>query len=120
MESPQEKFETTVEKQPKAGQFTKNDPRINREGRPVGSKDFSTDFDDAVEELAKEEGITLSQARKDLLKVAYKHAKHGNYSFYKDIHDRIYGQATNKTDLTSGGEKLQVNIVNYAPDTKPE
>lgn len=96
--------------------FVKNDPRINREGRPVGSKDFETDFDEAVEEIAREEGITRSQARKDLLKVAYKNAKQGNYSFYKDIHDRVYGQAANKTDITSGGDKIQVNIVNYSQE----
>ena len=89
--------------------FTKgDDPRRNLEGRPIGSKDFSTDFDEAVEEIAKEEGITKSQARKELLKVAYKSAKSGNYNFYKDIHDRMYGTATNKTDITSQGEKIVV------------
>lgn len=80
--------------------FVKGDPNINREGRPVGSRDFATDFDEVVEEIAEENGITKSQARKHLLKVAYKNAKEGNYSFYKDIHDRVYGQAIQKVDAT--------------------
>ena len=83
-----------------------DDPRRNLEGRPVGSRDFATDFDEVVEEIAEENGITKSQARKHLLKVAYKHAKEGNYSFYKDIHDRVYGSATNKTDLNLKGDLI--------------
>ena len=82
--------------------FTKNDPNINREGRPKGSNNFETDFDEAVEEIAKENGMTRSEARKLLLKVAFKNAKEGNYSFYKDIHDRIYGKP--KEFLEHSGE----------------
>jgi len=82
-----------------------DDPRRNLEGRPKGTRDFSTDFDEAVDEIAKENGMTRSQARKILLKVAYKNAKEGNYSFYKDIHDRIYGQAQQKVE-NSGTVKV--------------
>ena len=67
-------------------------------GKELGTRDFATDFDEAVEEIAKENKMTKSEVRKLLLKVAYKHAKDGNYSFYKDIHDRIYGQALQKVD----------------------
>ncbi len=81
---------------------------LNPNGRPKGSRDFETDFDEAVEELAQEEGITKSEARKTLFKVAYKNAKRGNYSFYKDIHDRIYGSATQKSDVTSGGLPIPI------------
>lgn len=85
-----------------------DDPRRNLEGRPKGSRNFETDFDEAVEEIAKENGMTRSEARKLLLKVAFKNAKEGNYSFYKDIHDRIYGQAQQKTDITSGGKPIPI------------
>lgn len=81
---------------------------LNPLGRPVGSRDFATDFDEVVEEIAEENGITKSQARKHLLKVAYKNAKEGNYSFYKDIHDRVYGQALQKSELQG---KLEITSV---------
>ena len=67
-------------------------------GKELGTRDFATDFDEAVEEIAKENKMTKSEVRKLLLKVAYRQAKDGNYSFYKDIHDRIYGQALQKVD----------------------
>ena len=82
-------------------------------GRTVGIRDFNTDFDEAVEELAKEEGITLSEARKHLLKVAYKQARGGNYNFYKDTIDRNYGAVKQKTDF--GGEvNVKTIIINKA------
>jgi len=65
-------------------------------GRTGGLRDFNTDFNEAVEEIAKEEGITFSEARKVLLKVAYKQAEAGNYNFYKDIIDRKYGAVKQK------------------------
>jgi hypothetical protein len=88
--------------------FVKDDPRINREGRPKGSRDFATDFDEVVEEIAKDNGITRSEARKILLKVAYKNAKEGDYSFWRDIHDRLYGKPIQPTDITSKGERIVI------------
>ena len=84
----------------KKGTFTKNDPRINRKGKKVGVRDFSTDFDIAVAEIAEEEGITKSEARVALLKVAYKQSKAANFRFFKDVHDRVYGKAIERTEIT--------------------
>jgi len=78
------------------GTFKEGHPKLG--GKQIGTRDFATDFDEVVEEIAEENGITKSQARKHLLKVAYKQSKDGNYSFYKDIHDRIYGQAKQVID----------------------
>ena len=88
--------------------FVKGDPRINLEGRPLGSRDFSTDFDEVVDDIAKENKIPKSEVRKVLLKVAYKQAKDGSYPFWKDIHDRVYGSATQKTDITTKGESVNL------------
>jgi hypothetical protein len=85
----------------------------NPAGRPKGTRNFETDFDEAVEELAKENGMTRSEARKLLLKVAFKQAQGGNFSFYKDIHDRIYGQPKSNVDITSGDEKITLNIIDF-------
>ena len=67
--------------------------------------------------------MTRSEARKLLLKVAFKQAKDGNYSFYKDIHDRIYGQARNTSDIKlSIGERTANKdldkLLDYAENEK--
>ena len=49
--------------------------------------------------------------RKILLKVAYKNAKDGNYSYHRDIHDRIYGQAIAKSEV-----KNDINVVGELAD----
>lgn len=85
------------------GKFKVGHPKVG--GKEKGTRDFATDFDEVVEEIAEENGITKSQARKHLLKVAYKEAKNGNYNFYKDIHDRVYGQAKSKHEITGADGK---------------
>src|SRR3990167_8401271 len=68
-------------------------------GRTKGVRDFSSDFDDVVKEVAEEEGITISEARKALLKVAYRQGKKGNFNFYKDLTDRYYGKEPDKHEV---------------------
>lgn len=77
-------------------------------GRTLGLNDFATDFNEAVAEIAKAKKITLSKARKILLKKAFFEAKKGNFPYYKDIHDRIYGKAQEKVDITSGGKPIPI------------
>ena len=72
------------------GQFIKGHKDLGA-GRHPGSRNFITDFDEAISEIAEEEGITLSEAKKTLIKKAYSLAKEGSFPFYKDIVDRYYG-----------------------------
>ncbi|MEK6880633.1 MAG: hypothetical protein AABY22_13535, partial [Nanoarchaeota archaeon] len=71
------------------GRFVNGHPPLG--GRPIGVRDFITDFEDSISELAAEEGITFSEARKKMLKVAYRESLNANFSFYKDTIDRYYG-----------------------------
>lgn len=95
-----------VEMRNEKGQFVEGHPPIEGAHRPLGSRDFATDFDEAVEEIAKVNNITISEARKILLKRAYAEAKDGRFPFYKDIMDRYYGETKKLIDLTSKGEKI--------------
>lgn len=83
---------------------------LNPEGKSPGTNNFETDFNDAVKEIAELNKITPSEARKILFKVAFSEARKGNYNFYRDIIDRIYGKALEKMDLTTAGEKLPTPI----------
>jgi hypothetical protein len=85
-------------KRNKKGQLEKGSI-LNPIGYVKGQRNFETDFNEVVEEIALANKITTSEARKILIKKAYAMAKDGNFQYHKDIHDRIYGQATNKTEL---------------------
>ena len=80
----------------------------NPKGRPLGSKNFTTDFDEVVEEISKLNSISVSDARKILLKKAYAEAKDGNFNFYRDILDRYYGKANESLDITTGGNPFPI------------
>jgi hypothetical protein len=95
VENPSNNSEIIVQRNEK-GQLLRGSI-LNPKGKTLGSKNFSTDFDEVVEDLAKSEGKTKSEVRKDLLKIAYQLAKTGDFNFYKDIVDRYYGKP--KTSL---------------------
>jgi len=83
----------------KNGQFVKG-VSGNPEGRPEGTKNFSTLMDEAVKEIAKINKITEGEVWQVLIKRGYSEAKDGNYMFYKDLLDRYYGKAVENLNLS--------------------
>ena len=67
------------------------DPR--RGHRQKGTRNFATDFNEAVKEIAKLNKITVSEARMILMKKGYAEAKDGNFQFWKYVNDQLYGTA---------------------------
>jgi len=67
----------------------------NPAGRPKGSRNFKTIFREAAKAVA--EALRLGKEPEavelEIVKRGIKQALKGNYSFYKDILDRLYGQA---------------------------
>ena|SRR3990167_3944565 len=66
---------------------------LNPDGRPQGSKSFTTLMDEAVEEISKANNISKGEVWQILIKRGYSEAKDGNYPFYKDLLDRYFGKA---------------------------
>lgn len=63
----------------------------NPNGRPPGTKNFSTLMDDVVKDLAKANKITEGEVWQILIKKGYSEASKGKFQFYKDILDRYFG-----------------------------
>ena len=82
---------------------------LNPAGKPIGLKNFETDFDDAVKEIAEEKGITIGEARNILFKKAYTEAEKGNFPYYRDIIDRLYGKVVEKTETKSANLNYNIN-----------
>ena len=75
----------------------------NPEGRPPGSKNFSTVFEEAIKLIVKEQKIPVKNPEVEMVVKAISQALKGNYMFYKDIMDRTYGAT---------GKGLELNIDN--------
>lgn len=80
---------------------------LNPFGRPKGSEDFKTKWFRAIEKIADQNNMTADEIEQQLLLVGYKKAKEGDYQFYRDVFDRIYGKPVQKQELTGAdGEPL--------------
>jgi len=78
----------------------------NPAGRPVGSLDFKTKFEIFLDKLAKQNNMSPQEIDEQLFAVAYKKAKEGDYQFWKDVHDRIYGKPLQSIDHTTKGKEM--------------
>ena len=91
----------------KNGQFVKG-VSGNPDGRPEGTKNFSTLMDEAVKEIAALNKISVAEVWQVLIKRGYSEAKDGNYPFFKDLFDRYYGKAKDVFELP--GESGEITI----------
>mgnify|MGYP006055707927 CR=1 FL=1 len=96
---------------PVTGKFVKGNPGG---GRPNGSLDFKTKFYKVIDKLAEQNNLTPEEVEEQILLVGYKKAKDGDYSFYRDLMDRIHGRPVQKQELTgANGKELPTPILNY-------
>ena len=73
----------------------------NPKGRPVESLNFKTKWLIFIDKIAKQNGISVDEVDSQMLTVAYKQMQKGDYRYWKDIQDRVYGQATQRTESES-------------------
>lgn len=96
------------------GQIISGTPNPN--GRPKGALGFATKWRKFIEKVAEEQGVSADTLDENLLRVAYKKAATGDYSFYRDIHDRVYGKPQLSIDHTTNGKDLQTNLTQEQQD----
>ena len=110
----------TTNKQPKvkSGGRGKIEPRWkpgesgNPNGRPKGKRNFKTDFELAAREIAKalRMGEDPEPIYIELMKQGIKSGLKGNYNFWKDLAERLYGKEPEELKITQpiyGGQSIQ-------------
>lgn len=71
----------------------------NPAGRPKGQRDYATIYKEALIKLGEINGKTPEELETELLASGFAQAKK-DYRFYKDIQDRLHGQATQKSETS--------------------
>lgn len=89
-------------------QFKKGDPR--RINKPKGARSFKTIFEEAAREVADDLklGKKPDAVQLEIVKRGIKKGLQGNYNFYRDTFDRLYGKAKENINLEAEGQ-IQLN-----------
>ena len=90
--------------------FKKNDPRINRDGRPK-----LPDISEALEKVLNEEKDGL-KALDAVLKALRNKAVKGDVRAIQELLDRAYGKSKQHIDHTTKGEAITPPITWVKPD----
>jgi hypothetical protein len=91
----------------------------NPAGRPKGVKNFKTIFEEAVKKIAKEKDLDPDSVEIDLVIRAISSARGGDYKYYKDLFDRIYGQPKQSFGFDSDDLLQEIKIEIKRNDSKP-
>ena len=80
----------------------------NPDGRPAGALSFSTKWFAFMERIAKENGVSTSELDHKMMTVAFKQMQDGKFPYWKDVNDRLYGQATQKHEVDNPTQNLAI------------
>lgn len=86
--------------------FEKNDPRINREGRPKGSLSVVAELKRQLEQCPEGDKRTYLEIL--VKKVLKKGIVDGDVTMIKDIINRVDGMPQQRTDITSGDKPMPI------------
>jgi hypothetical protein len=86
---------------PNTGKFVKGNPGG---GRPLKSENYRTIYRKALKHLAQLNDTTPEALEVEMHANALKKARAGDFAFYRDVLDRVYGRAVQPTDITTGGQ----------------
>ncbi len=102
---------------PETGQFVEG--YEGGPGRPPGTRNFATDFKAAVRKIAESQGIDDEDVFTALGAQGLKRALTGDYRFWSDLYQRLYGKPPQAVEHSGpGGAPIPttVKIVPYNPD----
>ncbi len=89
-------------------------------GRKKGTRDWKTDFDEAVNTVAKQLGKTKSEVRTLLLVKGISEARGGNFNFWSHIMEREYGKIRIGIDFQDETEGEENKLADLLKNAKPE
>jgi len=83
----------------------------NPNGRPKGQRNYATLYREALIKLAEKNDLSSDEIEEQIVSNALLSARKGDYKFYKDVMDRLYGTPVSRTELTGKDGKDIINKV---------
>ncbi len=88
----------------------------NPNGRPKGSRNFSTVFENALTKLSKRKDGDTTELEEKLVLVGFKKAMAGDYRYWNSIIDRRFGKDTKKQELEEQKPQEERMILLFSED----
>lgn len=85
----------------------------NPAGRPKGTKNFDTLFDEAIQKILKEKKIDIDDPEIQIVVKAIIEALKGNFLYYRDIMDRRHGQPKKPIGLEVSIPQNLIDLFKY-------
>jgi hypothetical protein len=92
----------------------------NPAGKKLGCLDFKTQFFDALEKMSQESGVESDIIYKEIFQQGILKARNGEYKFYRDLLDRLFGRALQPMDMTTGGKEIRTGTTFIVEDFSEE
>lgn len=91
--------------------WKKGDPSPNPTGRKLGQRDYATIYKEALIKLGALNNKTPLDIEDEIHSVGILNARKGDYKFYKDVLDRLHGQAVNTEQIVGDPDRpLKVSL----------
>jgi len=71
----------------------------NPKGMKKGQRNYATIYREALIKIAETQDITPEQVEEKINEVGLLKAMKGDYSFYKDVQDRLHGRSLEKSEV---------------------
>lgn len=95
------------------------DERRNLQGRPRGSSNYNTIFEEAIKKIVKQKNL-IESPELEIVMRGIAEARAGNFNFYKDILDRRYGKAKEYLELAGEVEQKDNKVLDLLNDADKE
>jgi len=85
--------------------------RRNPNGRPKGQRNYATIYKEALIQIGKSQNMTPEQVEELMHKSGLSKAIKGDYAFYRDVLDRLYGKPKQSVGLEGTGEDGAIELI---------
>lgn len=85
--------------------------RRNPNGRPKGQRNYETIYREALIQIGKSQDKTPEEIEDLMHKSGLTKAIKGDYAFYRDVLDRLYGKPKSTVGLEGTGENGAIEVI---------
>lgn len=111
--------ESTGKEQEKRDEKGRFKPGVsgNPQGRPAGALNFATEFKKALKKLANANNVKEEELELQILQMAIKKARDGDFNFYRDTMDRVYGKPVQRNEHSGpDGKPVEISLSDRASE----